>query len=361
MKTLHALLLIVGAAFCPAVVLADPCTLSDDLIELNSVSASGGNCIVNIKYSFTLKKNNGSKFAYVHFWLTPDYSGHDYGKGPDEDDLGDVLATIAISTASPITLLPDYAPDDNITPIFAGLTVSETDLGGGNFRISIDNIQLLVPNACTELPEIVADVWATQSNDKETPPVHCVLKGGNVKLPVTLARFNGTLLDNAISLSWTTTEQTGSRHFDVERSADAREFAQVGRVEVRGDSRVAQRYQFTDATPLPGMNYYRLRVADLDGTSEISRLVAVDNAAGSVAFELLGNPASSREIRFLLKNEDASAIRLYDLSGRAVRFSLNRSGNEFVLKPGNQLPAGLYVLSLRGMNAGARAKRVLVP
>ena len=344
-----------------SITLADPCILSDDLIELNGVSTSGENCIVNVKYSFTLTKNNGNKFAYIHFWLTSNYSAPDYKKGPTKDELGNVLATIALSTDSPVTLLPDYAPDNTVTPLFAGLTVSETDLGGGNFRITVDNIQLVVPGACSELPDIQADVWASQSNDKETPPVHCVLKGGNVALPVTLARFNGTLLDNAISLSWTTTEQMGSHYFDIERSGDAREFAQIGRVDVRGTAQATQQYRFMDTKPLSGMNYYRLRIVDFDGSSEFSRLVAIDNGANSIAFQLLGNPASGREIRFLLKNEDASAIHFYNLAGKSLLFSLVRAGNEFTLKPKDNLSAGLYFLSLQGIHTGRQTKKVLVP
>lgn len=347
------------ASLSAPVALADSCILSDDIIELNSVSASGENCIVNVKYSFTLDKNGGTKFAYIHFWRTIDYSAPDYKKGPTKDELGNVLGTIAISTNSPMTILPDYFPDNTVTPLFAGLTISETDLGGGLFRVVVDNIQLTVPGACSELPEIMADAWATQSNDGSTPPVHCLHK--NTVLPVTLARFNATLLDNAVSLSWTTTEQTGSSYFGIERSTDAKEFVQVGRVEVKGGSNETRQYHFVDMAPLPGMNYYRLRIVDLDGTFEISRLVAIDNGANSVAFALLGNPASSREIRFLLKNEDASYVNLYDLTGRAIRFSLVRTGNEFVLKPTNNLSSGLYLLSLRGVNTGALTRKVLVP
>ena len=361
MKTLHALGFILMASLSASVALADSCILGEDKIELNSVTASGENCIVNIKYSITLTKNNGNKFAYIHFWLTSNYSAPDYKKGPTKDELGNVLGTIALSTDSPVTLLPDYAPDNTVTPMFAGLTVNETDLGGGFFRITVDNIQLVVPGACSELPDIMADAWATQSNDKDTPPIQCLHKGGNTILPVTLARFNGTLLDNAVSLSWSTSEQTDSRYFDIERSADAREFAHIGRVEVRGNSRVMEQYQFVDTRPLAGANYYRLRIVDLDGSFAVSRMVVIDNGANSVAFELLGNPASGNEIRFLLKNANASGVQLYDLSGRAVLFSLARAGNEFVIRPKNNLSAGLYLLSLQGMNAGRRTKKVFVP
>jgi hypothetical protein len=361
MKTLHALALTILVSLSAFAAWADSCILGDELIELNGVSASGENCIVNIKYTFTLSKNNGNKFAYIHFWLTSNYPAPSYDKGPTKDELGNVLATIALSTNSPVTLLTDYSPDNTVTPVFAGLTVNETDLGDGNFRITIDNIPLIVPGACSELPDITVDAWATQSNDKDSPPMQCILKGDNVSLPVTLARFNGTLLDNAVSLAWTTTEETGGRYFDIERSADAREFVQIGRVEMAGNSRATQQYGFMDTKPLPGTNYYRLRIVDLDGSSQISRLVAIDNSPNSVAFALLGNPASSREIRFLLKNEDASYVNLYDLSGKVIRFSLVRTGNEFVLKPTNNLSSGLYLLSLRGVNTGALTRKVLVP
>jgi hypothetical protein len=212
MKTLHALALTILVSLSAFAAWADSCILGDDLIELNGVSASGENCIVNIKYTFTLSKNNGNKFAYIHFWLTSNYPAPSYDKGPTKDELGNVLATIALSTNSPVTLLTDYSPDNTITPVFAGLTVNETDLGDGNFRITIDNIPLIVPGACSELPDITVDAWATQSNDKDSPPMQCILKGDNVSLPVTLARFNGTLLDNAVSLAWTTTEETGGRY-----------------------------------------------------------------------------------------------------------------------------------------------------
>ncbi|GGN10849.1 hypothetical protein GCM10010967_53360 [Dyadobacter beijingensis] len=361
MKKLLLLEWILFIGLSTGVALGDACTLSDQLIELNSVSSSGENCIINLKYSFTLDKNKGNKFAYIHFWLTSSYPNPEYKHGPDKGELGPVLATVAISTDDPVSLLTTYGPDETVTPIFAGLTISQTDLGGGKFRITVDNIGFTVPGACTSLPDITGDVWASQSNDKKTPPVHCALQGINTILPVSLARFNGTLLDNAVSLSWTTAEEAGASHFDIERSVDSREFVQLGRVQAKGNSSATTQYRFLDTRPLGGNNYYRLRMVDADGTSEYSRVIAVDNHTGSVAFELLGNPVPNREIRFLLKNEDPAHVSLYDLSGKAIRFTLGRSGNEFVIKPKNSLASGLYLLSLQRSNGGKLTKKVAMP
>lgn len=359
MKTLYSLGLFILVNLSARVALGDACTLSNDLIEINSVTASGGNCIANLKYSFTLDKNNGNKFTYVHFWLKSNYSNPDYKKGPTKDELGNVLATVALSTDSPVTLLPDYSPDNTVTPIFAGLIVGEVDLGGGSFRITIDNIQLEVPGACSSLPVIVADVWATQSNDKKTPPVHCLLKGGDTVLPVTLARFDATLLDNSVSLSWTTVTETNSSYFDIERSIDAKEFMKVARVEAGGNSNRILYYHFVDKLPSLGINYYRLRTVDIDGHSESSRIIAVNNDPQSVVFEVLGNPSPNREVSFLLKNQIASNIAFFNLLGQKMRFSLTQNGNIFLLKPSSYLPSGLYLLSLP-TSSGTITKKVLL-
>ncbi|WP_342086608.1 T9SS type A sorting domain-containing protein [Dyadobacter sp. OTU695] len=452
------------------------CQLVEPAIELNSVSPSGSDCIVNVNLSFTIDKNNGNKYTYVHLWKPTEYPDIDYKKAPKLADLGNVLATLAISTDGSATLLSTYSADEDVIPLFTGLNLIEEDLGSNVYRITIENIQFAVPGACEALPILKGDVWSSQAQSAN-PPVHCYNEGFNLQindpvitgkincnepdgprtydlsivstsptafevsytlylddgvltngettfgagdtpiytsgptnlsasqpiqskeepytyglledkrtiwvvlngpslpnaivaelkngctitLPVTLARFNGSLLDNAVSLSWTTTEEAGSSHFDIERSTDAREFIQLGRVQAKGNSAATQQYLFVDAKPLAGNNYYRLRMVDLDGKFEYSRTIAVDNGANSVAFELMGNPASTREIKFLLKNENASNVNLYDLSGRAIRFSLSHTGNEFVLKPKNGISSGLYILSLQRSNASTLTRKVLVP
>lgn len=476
MKSLYLWVCVVLAAISiPAKSLAQ-CALVEPAIELNSVSPSGDNCNVNVNLSFTIDKNNGNKFTYVHLWKPADYPDIDYKKAPKAADLGAVLATLAIDTDGAVSLLSTYSADGTVIPLFTGLTIMEEDLGGGKARITIDNIQFPVPGACEDLPILKGDVWSSQASSAN-PPVHCFVEGFNLQindpvitgkincnepegprtydlsivstnptafqvsyslylddgvltngvttfgagdelfytsgatnlsssqpiqskdeaypydfledkrtiwvvltgpslpnaiiaelqngctitLPVTLARFNGTLLDNAVSLSWTTTEESGSSHFNIERSADAKEFVQLGRIEAKGNSSATQQYKFLDSRPLTGTNYYRLKMVDADGKFEFSRMISIDNGANSVAFELLGNPVSGREIKFLLKNENAANVSLFDLSGKSIRFSLSQTGNEFTLKPKGGISSGLYILSLQRSNASAITKKVLLP
>jgi len=50
----------------------------------------------------------------------------------------------------------------------------------------------------------------------------------------------------------------------LERSADARNFSSV--YSITADAvRCGQPFDYTDAQPLAGMNYYRLKITDADG------------------------------------------------------------------------------------------------
>ncbi|KAA0994128.1 cellulose 1,4-beta-cellobiosidase [Dyadobacter sp. UC 10] len=91
----------------------------------------------------------------------------------------------------------------------------------------------------------------------------------NEALPVKLSAFNAAADACKVLLQWTTSEEINAGYFAVERSADARNFSEIGRIAATGNSRLSNNYTFADS--LPGAkNYYRLRQIDLDGTSEYS-------------------------------------------------------------------------------------------
>jgi hypothetical protein len=332
-----------------------PCGVTDPTIELNSVTPDGENCIVDLTVTFKIFKNNGNKFTYIHFWRPDEYPSPAYKKGPDADELGKVLATIAIDTDGEVSLLSEYKPDESIVPLFDGLSVSEINEGDSNYEITVEHVRFVVPGACTDVPHLEADVWSTQAAAKNSP-VHCVNA-----LPVELAKFRGDRMGDGISLSWITTEEISSNYFEIERSADLSEFTTLSKVQSNGTSKVTQHYNFTDHSPLAGNNYYRLKMVDVDGSFETSKIINVENHANSVAFALLGNPVINREIKFILSNASASNINLYDLTGRKLNFTVTSVGNNYTIKLTENVASGLYLLSLRGNGAAENTKKILIP
>jgi hypothetical protein len=111
-----------------------------------------------------------------------------------------------------------------------------------------------------------------------------------VAMPVTLVRFDGqsTVIGN--ELTWTTTSETNNKGFQIERSADAKNFQTTGYVDGSGDTKEMRVYRFTDRTPFP-TTYYRLKQIDYDGQFEYSKVIAVGGDGAIV--KVFPNPAQN--------------------------------------------------------------------
>ncbi|NIJ54685.1 BspA family leucine-rich repeat surface protein [Dyadobacter arcticus] len=112
-------------------------------------------------------------------------------------------------------------------------------------------------------------------------------------LPVILVSFVATKQEFSSLLTWSTTEETNSDHFEVQRSANAQNWKSIGTVASIGESKTLQTYNFSDLIPFGGINYYRLRMVDRDETFAFSRMQAVE-FPGMPVLGIYPNPASDR-------------------------------------------------------------------
>lgn len=85
-------------------------------------------------------------------------------------------------------------------------------------------------------------------------------------LPVNILFFNVRKQSkNSSLLSWKTTQELNSSHYDVERSTDAVNFSFIGKVIANSNSTTENNYSFIDNIPALGFNYYRLKQIDKNG------------------------------------------------------------------------------------------------
>ncbi|HEX5653104.1 MAG TPA: M12 family metallo-peptidase, partial [Chitinophagaceae bacterium] len=178
-----------------------------------------------------------------------------------------------------------------------------------------------------------------------------------VSLPVSLLGFEGYHSNGSNYLNWQTAEEIDHSHFEVERSLDGIQFQVVGRVNGRNNSSTLQRYDFTD--PLNGAAghnryYYRLRIVDLSGAIEYSKVVMISTDPGQTNWVISVYPNPFRDqISAGIRLESPTVIRmqLIDLAGRVV-YHENRSLPAGIHTLGfNKLPAlskGTYIIKLTG-------------
>jgi len=139
-------------------------------------------------------------------------------------------------------------------------------------------------------------------------------------LPVSLLFFEALANDNHVKTRWATASETNNDYFTVERSADAIDFQPVGIVDGSGQSNALIQYAFTDAEPLPGLSYYRLKQTDFDGSATYSEIKPVrfteDPASPSLQFTHL-NTNGMLTFAFS-KGVAVERLSIFDSSGRMV-------------------------------------------
>ena len=85
-------------------------------------------------------------------------------------------------------------------------------------------------------------------------------------VPVELALFTSTVERDRVILSWETRSETNNLGFEVERSADGKNFTTIGFVRGHGTVSVPKKYAFLDGDLEIGRYFYRLRQIDTGGT-----------------------------------------------------------------------------------------------
>ncbi|WP_198034412.1 choice-of-anchor A family protein [Dyadobacter tibetensis] len=110
-------------------------------------------------------------------------------------------------------------------------------------------------------------------------------------LPVRLKQFLLNLENTDVQLEWSTIEERGSSHFEVEHTLDGKNWETLAAVGAEGESQAEMRYSYWYARASVGMHYFRLKMIDQDGTFSFSRIRSI-HVGGGVS--LYPNPVSER-------------------------------------------------------------------
>lgn len=137
-----------------------------------------------------------------------------------------------------------------------------------------------------------------------------------VNLPVTLREFNAERRENSAFLSWSTTEETNSGRFDVQRSANGKDWTTIQTVQAAGESKLIREYSALDTKPLTGENLYRLKMIDIDGSTAFSSVRSLK--FDGVPTIVYPNPVTDF-LHLSTDNWDSvQAVTIHDIKGRAV-------------------------------------------
>jgi hypothetical protein len=179
-------------------------------------------------------------------------------------------------------------------------------------------------------------------------------------MPVDLVSFRATKTDERTVLKWSTAEESGFSHFELEALKGGyqwEEIASIPSATPDGNSRVLNNYKFTDESAqkrsINGKVYYRLKMIDQNASYRYSHIesIAFDDRADNVG--VYPNPAKS-EVNILGlhgKNE----LKIYNSGGRLVATTYNVNPVETIDL--RKFIPGIYFIHIKKEGAANRCKK----
>jgi spore germination protein YaaH len=167
-------------------------------------------------------------------------------------------------------------------------------------------------------------------------------------LPIELVHFEGTEAAATVDLTWQTANESNNQGFWVQRMIRST-YQDLGFVPTTANAQGEGNYAFADPDyARNGLNLYRLRQVDLNGTSHFHRVIEVrtGDLTDVSAPLLFPNPfRNAVTIRFAALLPEAGTVELYDVQGRKLLANAWRAGHqpEEVVLETEGLVAGVYL------------------
>jgi hypothetical protein len=172
-----------------------------------------------------------------------------------------------------------------------------------------------------------------------------------ISLPLDLLSFQVSTKGKNPELSWLTASEVNVEGFNIERSAEGKFFEKVGTVKSGVTTRGT--YTFMDEVPMSGLNYYRLKMMNTDGSFTYSPVRSVTLAESkTTGLSVSPNPAKEAVfVKLNAKEAKTMTLELVDIAGKVLLTEKKKVEAGF-----NQLsfnlsgyPAGLYFLKVDGV------------
>jgi hypothetical protein len=142
----------------------------------------------------------------------------------------------------------------------------------------------------------------------------------NIILPVSIINVRAYKSGNNINVEWSALHELNIDHYEVEHSSNGIAFAAIANTSANNNGSQQNNYTSTDAHPLNGNNFYRIKAIDKDGQVKYSSIVSVNMNSNYVGIKVLPNPVNNRLMNIQLSNLPAGKydLLLYSANGQRV-------------------------------------------
>lgn len=305
------------------------------LADITSTSSAGQSGVNTSSGSVTSPNMTITGSSVINF------QGRTYNGYCDPSTSNDILVEYSEDGGGSFTFLAIFEPLTNVLTDY-NVALPASTVGQDDVQVRFSSV---APSSSTNGSSCVACAATTGP---------CLVKTAGIDnisitnaLPVSLTYFVGSIHTASILLSFSTATERNNSHFEIERSADGRVFATIGRVAGAGTSTRAHEYAFEDKAPRKGVNYYRLRQVDFDGSAHLSQVIAVQNGRTTGMYVVTAPGHSETRVRLEENSAEEGCWQVMDGSGRVLSTgTLPAESRDFSFETAGWIP-GIYIVRLQ--------------
>ncbi len=168
-------------------------------------------------------------------------------------------------------------------------------------------------------------------------------------MPVTFTSLKATQKNATVSVDWKVENQSKMQQYEVEKSVDGSQFTKVATIAANNNN--ASVYNWIDATPVEGYNYYRVRSVDVNGKTEYTSIVKVQVEKIAAQIKVYPNPATDAKVTVELNGVAAGVYyaRLFNPLGQVIvsQKIIHENGSSMeTIKWNSACAKGIYQLEI---------------
>ncbi|MEZ5042652.1 MAG: T9SS type A sorting domain-containing protein [Saprospiraceae bacterium] len=175
-------------------------------------------------------------------------------------------------------------------------------------------------------------------------------------LPVEFISFTGKAEKGNAMLHWATATESNNKQFEVEHSLDGKQFKTIEIIPGGGTSFERLDYAFEHKAVSSGLNYYRLRQVDYDGTYAYSDVISIQFSRRKVDVNVFPNPNKGAFTIITESGVAPTQVQLYNMLGQEFQLVSNEAG-DYALP--QRVQGGTYILKLQ-IEGATHFERLLI-
>lgn len=173
-------------------------------------------------------------------------------------------------------------------------------------------------------------------------------------LPVMFNNVKAYQKNSGVQIDWSNLTERDLVNYVVERSGNGQNFASINQQLPRSNNNGAESYSFFDATPLAGINFYRIKVLEIGGKIVYSKILKVDIGASFGGFTLYPNPVKGGQVSVGLKAAQGQyTIKVVNTAGQEIysqKISHQGGSMTQTVDIPSTVKAGVYNMVISGDN-----------